>query len=357
MLTELLKRRKTRVKEGLLRGIYEDNMRIIGHAKYRRPKKNAVFLPKTILIGLITIIVILINGNYLSPFSSSDEKLSEHIEAREPAHSIILGSAGSLDFTASPADFQGFMDIPDMPLSRVFGLDVKTIMIDAGHGGSDSGAIGKMGTQEKDIVLDIAKRLKRRLHKYGNYDVLMTREYDKTVSLHERVELAKISKADLFVSIHLNFLPTKPINIIETYFFGPPADSKTLHLAEKENVGSEFSLSDFKEIIGKMGNALKLQESRELAFSLQKSLFVNSSKANKNVYNYGVKRAPFVVLLGVDVPAVLTEVSCLSNRDEETKLNTELHRENIARYLEAGILDYLNKGEIIYEAKREQERG
>ncbi len=357
MLTTLFKRRKTRMKSDLLREIYEDNLRIIGQGKYyRKSGKKAAVVPKTFLIVLIAMLVILANGNYWSPLSSSEETRTEYIEARQPGSTAVVGMTGALDFAASYRDVQGFMDIPDMPLSRVFGLDVKTIMIDAGHGGSDSGAIGMMKTKEKDIVLDIAKRLKRRLHKYGNYSVLMTREYDKTVSLQERVELAKISKADIFVSIHLNFLPSKPINIIETYYFGPPADRKSLHLAEKENAGSRFRLSDFKEIIGKMGNTLKLQESRELASSLQKSLFVNRRKMTSDVYDYGVKRAPFVVLLGVDVPAVLTEVSCLSNKDEETQLNTELHRENIARYLEAGILDYLNKGEVIYEAKREQER-
>ncbi len=201
-------------------------------------------------------------------------------------------------------------------------------------------------------MLDIAKRLKKRLTKYGNYDVMLTREQDMTVSLNKRVELAKISRADLFISIHLNFLPSRPINIIETYYFGPSSDAKTLRLADKENAGSKFGLSEFKHIIEKMGETLKLQESEELAASIQKSLFLNSKRNNSNIYNFGVKRAPFVVLLGVEVPAVLAEVSCLSNREEEVKLNIEHHRENIARYMEAGILDYLNKGEVNYEAKR-----
>ncbi|MFA4829049.1 MAG: N-acetylmuramoyl-L-alanine amidase, partial [Thermodesulfovibrionales bacterium] len=126
--------------------------------------------------------------------------------------------------------------------------------------------------------------------------------------------------------------------------------------AEQENAGSHYGLSDFKEIIGKIGETLKLQESKEFAASIQKNLFLNSKKQNANVYNFGVKRAPFIVLLGVDVPAVLAEVSCLSNREEEIELNTESHRENIARYLEAGILDYLNKGEVSYEAKRSSGR-
>jgi N-acetylmuramoyl-L-alanine amidase len=114
----------------------------------------------------------------------------------------------------------------------------------------------------------------------------------------------------------------------------------------------EYVLSDFREMIGKIGETMKLQESREFAASIQKNLFVNSRKDNGNIYDFGIKRAPFVVLLGVDVPAVLAEVSCLSNSQEEKELSTEGHRENIAHYLEAGILDYLSKGDFTHETKR-----
>jgi N-acetylmuramoyl-L-alanine amidase len=180
----------------------------------------------------------------------------------------------------------------------------------------------------------------------------MTRDRDATVTLKERVELAHSEKADLFISIHVNYLPSNPMNIIETYFFGPPSDKKTLKLAEHENEAAQYGLNEFKEIVEKIGNTLKYQESRQLASAIQKNLYLNIKKEDRSVRDYGVKRAPFLVLLGVDVPAVLTEVSCLSNTKEEIKLNNPSHRENIAYYIEAGILDYLNKGEAIYEAKR-----
>ena len=255
----------------------------------------------------------------------------------------------------SSSDYKEFFSGYSIPLSRMFGLGVKTIMIDAGHGGDDPGTIGKMGTKEKEITLDIAKKLKERLKKHGGYNIIMTREDDITIPLNKRVELAQASRADIFISIHLNYLPSKPINIIETYYFGPSSDVKTLKLAQQENAGSQYGLSDFKDMIEKMGKTLKLQESKELASLIQKNLFINSRKKNGSIHNFGIKRAPFVVLLGVDVPAVLAEVSCLSNRQEEIELNTESHRENIARYIEAGILDYLNKGEAYYEAKRNTE--
>jgi N-acetylmuramoyl-L-alanine amidase len=348
IISLISKRREVKQRETILKGIYEDNLRIVGLMKSSLAKKKPFFLKKSFISVIITLIAILAHQNYFSASFSPEKDMLASLDMKESSYQPIVG-------TANLAEYNAFFDVQNIPLSRMFGLDVKTIMIDAGHGGSDTGAIGRMGTKEKDIVLDIAKRLNRRLRKYGNYNVLMTRNNDKTLSLHERVELSRISRADLFISVHLNFLPKKPINIIETFYFGPSADKRTLKLAEKENSGSQFGLSEFREMIEKMGNTLKLQESRELAYSIQKSLFVNRGRNSRNIYDYGVKRAPFVVLLGVDVPSVLAEVSCLSNREEETKLNTERHRENIARSLEAGILDYLNRGKENYEAKRREQ--
>ncbi len=346
MLDMFSKRRDLKIKAAIFRGVYEDNLKIMGKHSASLSGKTTLFLKKSFLFLAVIIFTILGHDNYLNTSSIYEREVRINLVVQNP-------SADSVQKTINPSEYKAFINIPDVQLSRMFGLEVKTIMIDPGHGGTDPGAIGKMGTKEKDITLDIAKRLKERLQKYGNFNVLMTRDDDSTLALNRRVEIAKSARADIFVSIHLNYLPKRPINIIETYYFGPPTDDTTLKLAEKENAGSQYGLSDFKEMIEKLGEALKLQESQVLATSIQKNLFVNSKKHNGSIYNYGVKRAPFVVLLGVDVPAVLVEVSCLSNKLEEMELNTETHRENIARYLEAGVLDYLNnKGEVIYEAKR-----
>jgi N-acetylmuramoyl-L-alanine amidase len=128
-------------------------------------------------------------------------------------------------------------------------------------------------------------------------------------------------------------------------------------LAERENQGSQLTMSDFKEIIQEIGNTMKSQESSRLALSIQQSLYGNIKKQNKNVENWGVRRAPFIVLLGVNTPSVLTEVTCLSNQQEEKKLNNENYRREIAQYLEEGIIRYLhinhkNKGEVEHAAKR-----
>ncbi len=345
----IFSRKKTelKIKQEMLRSVYEENLRIIGKGDGSASRSRPFVINKFFLTLIISTVAILAQGSYVSNSFFTEKQLTAG-EIRRAA--LPPGPK------ANPADFKAFITNPDMSVSRTFGLGVKTIMIDPGHGGADSGTKGIMGTMEKDISLDIARRLKDRLVKYGRYNVLMTRDQDVTLPLNKRVDLAISRKADLFISIHLNYLPRKPINIIETYYFGPSSDTGIQRLAEQENAGSQYGLSDFKEIIEKLGERLKTQESRGLAYSIQKKLFLNFKKDNGNAYDFGVKRAPFVVLLGVDVPAVLAEVSCLSNRQEEQLLNTPGHRENIANYLEAGILDYLNKGETSYEANGSAEK-
>lgn len=262
----------------------------------------------------------------------------------------ILRADASLGSGEKTSDFSTLSNTGNLPLRRMLGLRIRRIMIDAGHGGSDPGTIGKMGTMEKEITLDIARRLKTHLVEGGRH-VSMTREDDSSVPLHERLTLARKAKADLFISIHVNHHPNSPINMVETYYFGPSNDERTLKLARQENAGSEYGLSDFKEVVEKLGTTMKFQESKELAQSIQTKLFLNSRKHSEDIKDYGVKRAPFVVLLGVEVPSVLVEVSCLSNSEEERELNSESHRENIATYLGAGIFHYLNKG-ATHEARR-----
>lgn len=347
MLSLLLRKREIKVREAILRGVYHENLKIVGKRRDVLARRSTLLLKKCFLFSSVVLLVLFGYVNYSNLSIFPERQTAPPVFVEQP-------SASSIEEPVEPSEYASLLR--EMPLSRVFGLGVKTIMIDPGHGGSDTGTTGKMGTKEKDITLDIAKRLRDRLVKRGKYSVLMTREEDVTIPLNKRVEMARSGKADLFISIHLNYLPSKPINIIETYYFGPSTDAKTLKLAETENAGSQYGMSDFKEMIEKIGETVKLQESRELASRIQKNLFLNSVRNNGDVHDFGVKRAPFVVLLGVDVPAVLTEVSCLSNREEEIELNTESHRENISRYIEAGILDYLNKGEARYEAKRGIER-
>jgi N-acetylmuramoyl-L-alanine amidase len=373
-----------KIRQNILRGVYEENLIMLSKGRPALSRRGSFPLKKILLSAVLCVLAVLIHGQHTgSSFAPAEPTANTRIllaslpEPAEPtadrsAATASLSAAGvsaeptpdvnnypllsvpsvSSEGIVNTSEFVAFLNNRNSSFSRMLGLKIKTIMIDPGHGGSASGTIGKMGTMEKDVTLDIAKRLKAHLIKNGRCRVVMTREDDSTVPLEKRVALAQEAKADLFISIHLNYLPRRPINIVETYYFGPSDDEKTLRLAQQENAGSEYGLSDFKEIMEKLGKTMKLQESKKLAESIQANLFLNSRKHSEGIQNHGVKRAPFVVLLGVNVPAVLAEVSCLSNLEEEEELRSESHRENIAGYLAAGIFDYLSKGALSHEAKR-----
>jgi N-acetylmuramoyl-L-alanine amidase len=240
-----------------------------------------------------------------------------------------------------PADYQALAE-SGVPLAQLFGLSVRTIVIDPGHGGKDPGAVGKLGIYEKDIALKIAKSLRDRLVKHGKYEVLLTRESDETISLNDRVEFANANNVDLFISIHINYSPSRQ-SFIETYYFGPTNDPKVADLAKLENADSHYEYGEFKDIIQKIGDTLKFQESRQLAHSVQSNLFGRMKKINKHASDHGIKSAPFVVLLGLDAPSILTEVSCFCNPAEEKRLKSAKYREDIATFLEQGIVSYLSK--------------
>jgi N-acetylmuramoyl-L-alanine amidase len=257
-------------------------------------------------------------------------------EARVPLYDLYVnGKQHSQDYSLliSRSDH--------IRLSSLFGLDIKKIVIDPGHGGRDPGAIGVRGTKEEDINLDVSLRLRDRLLRKDGYIVLLTRETDRTLSLAQRVEFAKTSRADLFISVHVNSLPNQGVNVIETYYFGPPLNSESLRLAEQENKESHFTIGELDGIIQDIGNTLKRQESAMLAASIQESLFRNVRNHDDQVLDVGIKTAPFVVLSRIEVPSVLVEISCLTKEEEEVKLASADYREKIASFVEEGIIRYL----------------
>ena len=241
-----------------------------------------------------------------------------------------------------PSNFEALAE-SGVSLAQLFGLGVKTIVIDPGHGGKDPGTVGKKTKiYEKDVVLGIARKLRDKLVANGGYEVLMTRESDETMALSDRVEFANANSADLFISIHINYSAGKE-SFIETYYFGATDDDKVRDLAKRENADSHYEYGEFKEIIQKIGDTLKYQESRQLAHSVQTHLYGRMKKINKHASDHGIKSAPFVVLLGLDTPSILTEVSCFCSPEEEKRLKTSEYQENIAAFLEKGIVSYLNK--------------
>ena len=337
--------KKGHIKRTILKGVYEENLKMVGEG-YGYHKKQR-FVTTLMMLGsmaLLTLTIVYVwhhSSFYQNPFSQY-KKLNlsnSRLEIQKNNPDASKFQVKSL----TPSQYNSFLNNLNTPLSQIFGLKVKTIIIDPGHGGKDPGAVGKLGTLEKDITLDIASKLKKRLTKYQKYEILMTRETDTHLSLEDRINFANSKRADIYISIHVNYIPSKPSNIIETYYFGPNTDKKTLLLVEKENKGTQYTMSDFQEIIQKIGNTVKTQESNLLAQCIQKSLYYNIKKHNKNSEDWGVRKAPFMVLLGVNIPSVLSEVTCLSNTLEEKKLNQEQYREEITQFLEEGIVVYLNQ--------------
>lgn len=235
---------------------------------------------------------------------------------------------------------------PTVPLTPPAGLDlsvlplsVKRIVIDPGHGGDQPGAISNTGLFEKDVTLDIALRL-RELMKQSSYEVLLTRETDQTVTLANRVKFANSSKADLFVSIHINSLQPHSIRPLETYYVGATDDSRVLQLAAVENRQSGYSLSDYRQLLEKVYLDTRRNESREFAKTVDSELYRSLKSVNPKLDDRGVKMAPFAVLLGTQMPAVLAEVSSLSNEDDDRSLKDCQYKERIAVALFKAITAY-----------------
>jgi N-acetylmuramoyl-L-alanine amidase len=221
-------------------------------------------------------------------------------------------------------------------------LAVKRIVIDPGHGGKQHGAISESGVSEKDITLDIALRL-RRLMQNTPLEVLMTREADETLQLEQRVDFANANNADLFVSIHVNWMEPREIRPLETYYVGATNDPALIKLARVENRDSGYSLADYRRLLDKIYLDTRREESQRLAKTINAELYRSLSQINPELENRGVKMAPFAVLIGTQMPAVLAEVSCLSNEEDVKLLTNADYREKIAQALLRGILSYANK--------------
>jgi N-acetylmuramoyl-L-alanine amidase len=335
--------RTQRIKDRMLLGIFEENLYLNGLGKKKPQSKglHGLFFKAIVLFLAIFSFSVYKNSDFGDYRTLPALPLARYMTVQPALPSILLAPSPE---TAGEnySEYQPFLSQGDFSLRNIFGLKIRTIVIDPGHGGEDPGTSGLFGTREKDITLDIATRLQRRLGRYDGYQILLTRTEDETLSLESRIEFSNSHKADLYVSVHVNNIPNKPYSIIETYYFGPNTDRSVLSLAEKENSGTQYTMNDFKVMVQKINNTLKYQEAKVLALAIQRSLYGNMHRSNDNVHDYGVKTAPFIVLLGVDMPSVLTEVTCLSNQEEEKKLNNEAYREDIARYMEDGIIQYLH---------------
>ncbi|HWP93406.1 MAG TPA: N-acetylmuramoyl-L-alanine amidase [Thermodesulfobacteriota bacterium] len=237
-------------------------------------------------------------------------------------------------------------------LRGALGLKVRTIVIDPGHGGHDSGAVGPSGLKEKDVNLDIAKELKRKIEQdgknFGVTRVVLTRSDDRFIPLEERTGIARREKADLFVSIHCNAAKNNHAYGIETYILSFTKDPEALAVAARENSTTRKSLSDLEDIVKKYLLSSKIDESNRLATHVQSSVINRVSQRYDLVNNKGVKKAPFIVLIGADIPSILVETSFITNPREEKRLKDDRYISDIVDGIFAGIKKYSNEVETAF---------
>lgn len=229
------------------------------------------------------------------------------------------------------------------PLQRfdlaAFPLSVRRVVLDAGHGGTDPGASSASLLSEKDVTLDIERRLRGLLEKQG-FEVVTTRDDDRMIPLRERARLANSSDSDIFVSIHVNSVLNPTSHGVETYFLGATNDPSLTRLAADENRASGYSVADLRKLLDRVYADARRDESHRLAAAVQKKLYDGLQSADPGLQNWGVKRAPFIVLVATEMPAILAEVGCLSNGAEAEMLKRPDYRQKIAESLLAGIQEY-----------------
>ncbi len=250
---------------------------------------------------------------------------------------------------ALPAPAAGPIEIPkaakhtitgDSSLTRALGLKVERIVIDAGHGGHDQGTEGPKGLLEKDLVLDVALRLGKLIEDRMGAEVIYTRTDDTFVPLEQRTALANEKKADLFLSIHANSSPYPRIAGIETFYLNFTDSKEALDVASRENASSQKSIFELQDIIQKITLHDKAEESKEFATRVQAALYAFSARNLPGEKNRGVKKAPFVVLIGANMPSVLAEIGFLSNPREAALLKKPDYRQKLAEALFRGVTRY-----------------
>ena len=226
-----------------------------------------------------------------------------------------------------------------LSLAQQLGLGVRKIVVDPGHGGKDPGAMA-FGLKEKDIVLAVSKKLAKELKTAYRYEVVLTRTKDVYLPLEERTAVANTQKSDLFLSIHVNASADKASNGIETYFLNLATDANAMRVAALENATSTHSIGEMQDILASLMKNSKIDESSRLARFVQTNLVAGFDKTYKP-RDLGVKQAPFYVLIGAEMPAILAEISFITNPEEAKLLQTDEYLDKIAKQIAAGVVAYI----------------
>ena len=230
----------------------------------------------------------------------------------------------------------------DRSLIRALGLKIGKIVIDPGHGGHDTGTIGPNGLEEKDLVLEVGRRLGKLLQTRLGAEVIYTRKNDTFIPLETRTAIANQQRADLFISIHANSSQDPEARGVETYYLNFSSSPDALEVAARENAVSEKSIYELQDLVKKIALKDKIEESREFAADVQESLHSGLAAKSPAIRNRGVKKAPFIVLIGANMPSILAEISFVSNPTDEHRLETSEYRQRIAESLYHGIAKYVD---------------
>jgi N-acetylmuramoyl-L-alanine amidase len=241
---------------------------------------------------------------------------------------------------ATPARAATPMADGETSLVRALGLKIGRIVIDAGHGGHDSGTLGADGIQEKDVVLDVALRLGKLLHDRLGAEIIYTRSDDTFIPLETRTAIANKAQADLFLSIHANSSSDASARGVETYYLNFTSDPTALDVAARENAVSDQSIHQLSDLVKKIALKNKIAESREFAADVEESLYGGLQRGNAGLKDRGVKKAPFVVLIGANMPSILAEISFVTNPKDAAQLQEPDYRQRVAESLYKGVARY-----------------
>ncbi len=328
--------RKDQLKRKLLRQAVREDLETRGGLVPRRLRRGYRWRRVGLRVGVAALVLLLLGGSawlLTEVMAGPDEMLVVTQLIETPAAMSTDGAAAT---TVLPPEM---LPVPGGVDPSMLSLGVRRIILDPGHGGVNVGTVAPGGLQEKEITLDVGLRL-RELLVEGGFDVRMTRETDEVVDLDARTHFANQETGDIFVSIHVNWLETRNVRGVETYYLGPTNDPYLRRIAAAENRGSSYSLADFRNLMDTLYAGVRQEESRALAEAMQRRLFRSLRQLNPQLRDRGVKTAPFVVLLSTEMPAVLVEVAALSNREEAQLLSKPFYRQFIAQALFEGIRAY-----------------
>ncbi len=273
-------------------------------------------------------------GDKLEKFLNAPPPPQKEGSSTRPGPTLALSGPGPKPLPASANAGGG------RSLTRALGLKLGRVVIDAGHGGHDEGTRGPTGLLEKDLVLDVALRLGALVEQRLGAEVVYTRSTDVFVPLEERTAIANRAEADLFLSIHANSSPIKSISGSEVYFLSFATSKEALDLAGRENAGTNKSIHELQDLLKKIALNEKVTESQEFGVKVQRELYVTWNRLSGTTRNRGVKKAPFVVLIGAQMPSILSEVGFISNPHDEALLKRGDQRQRLADALFRGVNAY-----------------